>query len=247
MAVLFAVGAQSQSALSSKVSRPASERISHSTHPLATPRYDVGGIDPQTWFSRMVLVLGPTEDKERELRAYLGSQQDKNSPNYRRWMTPAEFGDRFGPSPNQVGQVISWLRSQGFQVGAVARSRRWIEFSGTSRQVEATFQTRMRQYQVGRQLHIANATDISLPTTLTPVIRGVLSLHDFFSHPLVGEHYAVERNSWGQLVPAQPAFTLTGSNGTFHYVAPGDLGKIYNFSPLQKAGLDGSGQTIAIV
>lgn len=242
--VLYAIAAHSQTISETRDAFRA--RIQNSTHPLAQPIYELGGLDGRRWVSRMVLVLGATETREKELRDYLDSQHDRKSPNFHRWMTPEEFGDKFGPSQREVADVNSWLQNQGFQVGAIARSRRWIEFSGTAKQVEAAFQTRMRAYQIGAALHVANATDISIPTMLKPVVRGVLSLHNFFSHPMIGAHYSIQRDSSGRMIPIEPALTITGTNGTFHYVGPGDFARIYNLFPLHKAGLDGSGQTIAI-
>lgn len=245
--LLFGSVAEPQTGSVSALGDSSRERILHSTHPLAKPIYELGEMNRQEWLSRMVLVLGATTENETALQQYLESQQDRNSPRYRRWMTPEEFGDKFGPSQDDVGRVNAWLRSQGFQVDAVARSRRWIEFSGTAGQVETAFQTRMSRYQIGAALHVANSTDISIPADLRPIVRGVLSLHDFFSRPMLAGHFVVERDSQGRLVPSSPAFTSTGTNGTSHYIAPGDFAAIYNLSPLHKTGMDGTGQSIAIV
>jgi large repetitive protein len=221
--------------------------IARSTHPLARQENDAGAVDGGTAFERMVLVLGATAQQEQLLQTLLDSQQTKGSSDYHRWLTPEEFGDRFGPSPDDLQRVQAWLLQQGFSVETVAQSRRWIEFSGTSAQVETAFQTKMRHYRVNGELHTANATDISIPASLAPVVRGVASLHDFFSKPLVSHLISVRRDSQGVLVPEDPTFTLTGQSGAAHYLAPGDFASIYNLNPLYKSGLDGTGQTIAIV
>jgi large repetitive protein len=241
------VGAQQRSLITKPVDDSSRTTIQGSVHPLARPEYDVGGVGSQVLFEQMILVLGPAPEQDAALPAFLDSQQDKTSPNYHHWLSPEEFGEQFGPSPADLQQVVAWLQQVGFRVDAVAQSGRWIEFSGSTQQVETAFRTQMRRYQVNGTVHTANATEISIPAALAPVVLGVASLHDFFSRPLVSNVFTVRRNSQGALVPVDPDFTFTGVNGTAYYLAPGDFASIYNLTPLYQAGLTGAGQTIAIV
>src|SRR5262249_19986930 len=72
-------------------------------------------------------------------------------------------------------------------------------------------------------------------------------LHDFsFKRPLLGRHFEVHRDSHGNLVPTDPAFTIANP-GISHFLAPGDYTKIYDLASLYQSGADGTGQTIAIV
>ncbi len=221
--------------------------LKQSRHPLAKPEFDAGPVNKALPMQRMVLVLGAPAEQEQQLNQFLSSQHDKRSQNYHQWLTPQDFAARFGPSPNDVQKVRSWLESKGFAVGNIARGGRWIEFSGTAVQVESAFQTQMRNYQVNGSAHIANATDISLPSALSPVVRGVLSLHNFFSRPTHTSHYGVHRNSNGAWVPVGPDFTYNPGFGVFHFLTPNDYVNIYNLAPLYQSGVDGSGQTLAIV
>src|SRR5215813_11243038 len=143
-----------------------------SKHIMAQPRFDVGAVDPSLTMSRVLLVLSPPQGAEAELQALLDRQQDRRSPDYHHWLTPEEFGARFGPSPQDVLAIKGWLEQQGIAVTGIAKSGRWMELSATSGQIERAFQTQMRQYQVAGETHIANATEISIPTALAPVVRG---------------------------------------------------------------------------
>src|SRR5215472_10990801 len=137
--------------------------IAHSTHPMAQAQFDRGPLDRSTPLERMILVLRGSTEQNQRLLTFLDSQQTKGSPDYHRWLTPEEFGQKFGPSPQDIHQVTAWLEQQGFSVGSVAKSGRWIEFSGTAAQVNQAFQTQMRNYQVAGKLHTANANDITIP------------------------------------------------------------------------------------
>jgi hypothetical protein len=220
--------------------------IPQSMHPLARPAFDIGPLDGATALQRMVLVLGGSPDQEYQARTLIDSQHTGGSPNYHHWLTPEDFGQKFGPSPQDIGQVTNWLQQHGFAVSSVAKSGRWIEFSGTSAQVETAFQTQMRQYMVQGELHVANATNISIPAALTPVVRGVLSLHNFHSKPMLQRSHQKTPVTLDRTRP-----NITASNG-FHAVTPGDLATIYNLTPLFNGStslgtVNGTGQTIAIV
>jgi pro-kumamolisin-like protein/Big-like domain-containing protein len=220
--------------------------IPASTHPLAQAKLDRGPVDPALPMERMILILGASDEQEQQLRTFLDSQQTKGSPDYHQWLTPEAFGQRFGPSPQDVQQVTNWLQQGGFRVGAVAKSGRWIEFSGTAEQVQNAFRTEMRTYQAADRMHIANASDISIPAALAGVVRGV-SLHDFFKKPLHRMNGKVHGVSDG----TNPNATLVDqNNNVVHALAPGDFAAIYDINRLYNATptpLTGSNETIGIV
>jgi Pro-kumamolisin, activation domain len=116
--------------------------------------------------NRIVLVLQVPPEQQPALKALLDSQQTKGSASYHAWLTPAEFGQQFGPAPQDLGKMAGWLQSEGFRVDGAAQSGLWIEFSGTVAQVNAAFHTQMHQYSIGGETHIANATDISVPAAM---------------------------------------------------------------------------------
>lgn len=240
-------GSQAAISVPSRIVAPIDESvrtmITGSVHPMAQPQFDVGPVDNATVFNRMILVLGASPEQEYQTRTLLDSQQTQGSPDYHQWLTPEEFGAKFGPSPQDLQQVTGWLQQHGFAVASVAKSGRWIEFSGTSAQVETAFQTHMRQYVVNGENHIANAGQISIPAALSPVVKGVLSLHNFYSKPMLVRS------------PRTVTATVTGVGGTPHItfsdgshgIVPGDFATIYDLNKLYNTAINGTGQTIAIV
>src|SRR3954468_22829349 len=257
VATLFLVGpfaqtqAQSTNRITEKIDA-AAIRIPHSKHPLLASAKDAGRVDGGMRMDRMMLLLKPSQQQEQELNNLIASQQDKQSPNFHRWLTPAEYAARFGPSSADVDQITGWLKQQGFVVGAVAHGKQWIEFSGNASQVESAFRTEMHHFLVNGEKHVANSTEISIPRALAPVARGVLSLHDFRAKPLHKDGYQVRRDSaTGKLAPTANASSSFSTNHTsghgFHYLAPGDWSKIYNTSPLLQQGINGAGVSIAVV
>ena len=210
-------------------------------HPNASPEFDAGPADPALPMERMILTLQLSPDKQAELDRLLSGQQDPASPDYHRWLTPEEFGNRFGPAPEGVTAVTGWLASHGFTVEEVGKGRTWINFSGTAAHVERTFHTQIRNYRVNGRLHHANATDPEIPRGLADLVRGIVSLHNFPRKPM--NHRPKTFKSAADAQSSHPDYNYGGS----HYLSPGDFATIYNLKPLYESGIDGTGVTVAIV
>jgi len=115
-------------------------------HPLARPKYDKGPVNPSLPADRMQLVLQRSAGQEIALRQFLGSLQDPNSPQYRKWLTPGQFGAQYGVSDADIQTVCAWLTSQGFKVNKVNKAKTIIEFSGTVGQLQSAFQTQIHNF-----------------------------------------------------------------------------------------------------
>lgn len=246
---LFSTAALSQVKSVARITQTVNDsavfRIPNSTHPLTARASDIGRVNGNQRMDRMVLVLKPSEAQEAELDRLIDRQHDKESADYKKWITPEQYGQQFGVSESDLNQVKAWLQQKGFRIDTVAHGRQWIEFSGNAAQVEQAFHTEMHHYIVKGEKHVANSQDIALPQALAPVVSGILSLHDFVKRSASAKSAHVRRDkTTGKLVPD---FTLTNDNGTFHFLTPGDYKKIYNTEPLLNSGINGEGVSIAIV
>ncbi|MGC2696060.1 MAG: protease pro-enzyme activation domain-containing protein [Candidatus Angelobacter sp.] len=204
------------------------------THPLARAEFDRGSADAAMPMNHMIMLLSVRPTAQAELTQLLADQQNPQSPNFHKWLTPAEFGLRFGPTDQDIADASNWLKRFGFKIDEVANGRMWINFSGDVQKVERAFQTNIRQFEVDGKIHHANASDPTIPRALTGLVRGVVSLHDFEKR----------HNSTVSQLP--PDFNAGGGG---HFLAPGDVSIIYNAFPLynQAPAIDGSGQSVAIV
>jgi pseudomonalisin len=201
-------------------------------HPLARMEYDLGPAAPETRLERMILVLNSDAAQQQALAALLDAQHDPHSPFYRQWLTPESFAERFGVSPNDIGRIVSWLGAQGFSIDEIPAGGRTIVFSGAAAQVEAAFHTPIHRYLVHGEMHLANAGDPRIPEALAGVVAGVATLHDFRRQPM------------HSLMQPAPQFSYGGG---YYYLAPGDFATIYDVVSLYASGINGAGQTIAIV
>ena len=230
---LFVSSLAAMGALPDRVTRPVDPgrvvSISGNVHRLAQPQFDRGAADPGMAMDYMVVLVKPSTAQQTDLDQLLADQQNPSSAHFREWLTPEAFGNRFGLSPGDQSKVVAWLVASGFNVNHLARGRNWIAFSGSAAQVTAALHTPIHRFQVDGETHFANTSDPAVPEALSDVVGGFLGLNDFRLHSF--------------LQPAQPENT----SGTTHYLVPADFATIYDLNPLYQAGVDGTGQSIAVV
>jgi len=195
----------------------------------AQPQFDRGPVDPAMPMRHMVLLIQPSGAQQGELDQLMADQQNPSSARYRQWLSPEEFGDRFGLSRSDHSKVVAWLVSAGFTVNQSGRGRNWIAFSGTAGQVSRAFHTPIDRFTVNGADHYANTAPPSVPEALAGVVGGFLGLNNFRPHSMIGK--------------ITPEYT----DGSTHYLAPQDWATIYDVAPLYQAGVNGAGQSIAVV
>jgi len=231
-----------QSVVQSRIAGPVRDEqrsALRSTTPVLVKRsLDAGRLPASQKLGHMVLLLAPTTQQEHAAAKLVAAQHDPSSPQYHKWLTPAKYGERFGVTSEDAQKVRQWLESKGLTVHEVSQSRRFISFSGTVGQVEQTFSTQMHSYSFKDRKFIANSTDIQIPVALAPVVKGVVRLHSDPHQPTlkIGDKIKVEKKTG----------KIEGPYG-LHFMGPADFATIYNVQPLYDAGINGAGQTIAIV
>jgi hypothetical protein len=258
------------------------------THPFANAKHDQGKVADSLPMTDLILVLSRDQAQQAAFDAYVASEYDQNSPNYHQWLTPDQIGEQFGPSQTDILTITNWLTGHGFTVSQVTRDRMSIRFGGTAGQVQSAFHTEIHNLTIKGEAHIGNMSDPQIPASLSTVVIGVKSLHNFFPRPAHHMGQMVQRDAssgkWARQAPvgalsstgagsAKP-FSPAGANsmlplpsevansrsatpqfgvnvtGAQPYlvedVGPWDFATIYNITPLWNAGIDGTGQTIAI-
>jgi hypothetical protein len=241
LSLTLAQAAMSQTRIAGAINNDERMTLKGTTSTLIAKSLDTGRMAGGQTLGRMLLLLTPSAEQEQAAEQLVGDLHDPSSTSYHKWLTPAQFGQQFGVSESDAAQVQQWLERRGLTVHEVSQSRRFIVFSGTVSQVQDAFSTEMHTYTY--KLHgqdisfISNSTDIQIPAALQPVVKGVVRLHSDPRMPsaVLGGKIKFKKS------PGHFTF------GDAHYMTPADFAKIYNVQPLYDAGIDGSGQTIAIV
>jgi subtilase family serine protease len=202
---------------------------------------------------QMVLKRSPLRAAQLEQR--IANQHNPASAQFQQWMTPQQFGKTFGVADGDIAAVTSWLKSEGFTVHGVYPNKMLIDFSGTTAQVNQAFHTQETVYKLANGgNYLANATDISVPSALRPVVDGVVGV----SKPPTS---ASTQPSSAKFNPATHRFELTGDAAKsahamaigpgglrgYRGLVPDDLANMYGVSRIRQNGVTGKGITIAIV
>jgi hypothetical protein len=199
------------------------------------------GLAPQgTKLESLSLRFSLTQAQQADITQLLAAQQNPNSPSYHKWLTPEQYGARFGLSSADLGKVSSWLTGQGFTITGMARSSTFITFAGTAGQVQQAFGTSIHNMSLNGEQHISNITDPVLPAAIAGVVNAVTGLDDFRMRP----HSRVRSVQVNQ---ENPLYTQTVSGVTSHYIAPADFDTIYDVNPLLTKSINGAGFTVAVV
>jgi subtilase family serine protease len=111
-------------------------------------------------------------------QALLTAISTPGSAQYRHYLTQAQWIARFAPTADAVSSAKSWLRQQGFSVGAVPADRLFIPATGSAAQVERAFNTTLGTFKVnGKDLRLAN-TALSIPSAIAGLVSGVVGVNE---------------------------------------------------------------------
>jgi kumamolisin len=153
------------------------------------------------------------------------------TPEQRTYLSREELDQHYGADPHDIKQVADFARAHGLVVVHSSVAQRSVLLAGTTTEFEAAFGTRLHQYSYPEGTYRGRTGAVTVPAPLGDIVQGVFGLDD---RPQAEAHFQVRPSAGsGAIVAlaATQAFT------------PPQLAKLYDFP----TGLDGTGQTIAII
>jgi subtilase family serine protease len=245
--------------------------IPATAHAGEPSRMTLPGTAP-SWANSKNLVGTADTSATLGFRVYLGWQgdaaaaaravSDPSSASYGKFLTAAQFRNRFAPSQTQVGTVQSWLRTAGFTIDHTPQNNHYVAAEGTVAQAAAAFGVTFGSYRVKGKTVRAPESDVSVPSSLAGIVEGIVGLDE--SAEFVGTDHVVEappsagfRNApplstyWAEFSspyayptgfrdvtsPATAPWTVKG-------YTPAQIKSAYGLSG---SSYDGSGQTVAVI
>ena len=194
---------------------------------------------------------------QAQLAALIAAQQNPNSPQYHKWLTPQEYTQRFGVTQGQFDKVSNWLSKQGFQVTGGSPAQGFIQFSGSVLAIGTTFSTRIKKVSADGALfgNLGEPQLLEEYGAIVGSISGLDNLHASMAtgvsqfHPSSYVSSGMNRSLVSKSAPmtlamaGDPDITVA-SNGT--HLGPSDFYTFYDETPLKNASVTGSG-CIAII
>ena len=214
-------------------------------HPLARVEFDRGAAADETSASHLLLVMARPADRRAALEQFLRDAHTPGTAWFHQWITPQQFGARFGAQPEDIQRVTAWLTANGFAIEKIPANASFIQFSGNAGQLRSAFGAEIHTYAINGEMHHANAHELSVPASLAGAVAGLAPLNDFAAKPqwLSAGSTTYTLKSKG----AKPQFTVQGSNGIAYALGPEDFATQYDVKPLYTAGVNGTGVTIGII
>ncbi len=155
-------------------------QLTNSLAPAAARTQALGAVSAASPVSfELALALRDPRGAQTALKAV----SDPTSASYRHYLTDAQWMKRYGPTMAAVSTAESWLRSEGFSVGAVAKDRLIVSASGTAAQVEKAFSTSLGYYKVnGHAVRLASSAP-SIPSSIAGTVSGVVGVNQYVATP----------------------------------------------------------------
>ncbi|MFD9959520.1 trypsin-like serine protease [Amycolatopsis sp. NPDC058986] len=170
---------------------------------------------------------------------YVADTADPNSPVYQRYLSAADYTERFGPSPGAVDLVRKYLAGKGLRVEDVTGNRQVVTASGTPSEVESAFTTSLSGFHSASGERFFNATKgTAVPGDVAAVLRGVTGLTNRPAAHRAGAP-AGPGGPAGGYTPAQlrTAYSMTGLSGA--YDGSGETVGLIEFDTFKQSDIDG--------
>ncbi|WP_395116911.1 protease pro-enzyme activation domain-containing protein [Rhodanobacter sp. FW102-FHT14D06] len=192
---------------------------------------------------------------EAELENYVRQTATPGSANFQKFLTTAQFAERYGATDAQIAKVQGYLSQHGLQ-GELLDSHLVISVRGTIGQFSQLFGTPVHNYvsrKTGQRFH-RPARPLVMPVGLGDNVILASGLSNEW-------HYVPHHTSKlpvTNLRLANPPTTLSAQAGAAATGNPtatgvpgqytvGDVANLYNINPLYRRGITGKGSTLAIV
>jgi len=180
-------------------------------------------------------VVLPVRD-EAGLKTLLRDVYDPTSFAYNRFLTPAEFTERFGPTQADYDKVVQYLKANGLEVVGGSRDGMEVQVKGPVSSVEKAFRVTMLNYQHPTEDRTFYGPDRE-PTTNLPFALWHVSGLDNFSkpHPLF-----VKKSDYAKAhgIPEEKVVThaTTGSGPSASFLGSDMRAAYYGGTALTGAG-----------
>jgi subtilase family serine protease len=204
----------------------------HGHVPAAVARLQAIGLFPAT--NQLRLAIGLPLRNPVALDDFLRQAYDPASPNFRQYLTPAQFTERFGPTEQDYQKVIAFAHANGLTVTATHGNRVLLDVSGSVRNIERAFHVILRLYQHPRENRKFFAPDAEPSVDLHVPLADISGL----------DNYSLPHPNNSKISPATFAANATpktgsGPSGTY-------VGTDFRNAYAPGTALDGTGQMVGL-
>ena len=168
---------------SSAVSATGQALVAHNTPKFVSSATKLESVDPSTVMD-VSIWLKP--HNKAGLDALAKDLYDRNSPNFRHFLTKEKFSAEFAPTTAELNQVRNFATANHLTVSKIGPDNFYVRVSGTAESISNAFHVTLNNYSVKGKIVRANAEDPKIDAEVAPLIGAVEGLDTMgFEHPLI--------------------------------------------------------------
>ena len=185
--------------------------------------------------TKLHLAIGLPLRNRQALSSLLEAIYNPASPNYRQYLTPQQFTEQFGPTPEQYGAVMAFARANGFTVTGTHANRLLLDVHAKVVDIQKAFHTTLRLYP-----HPTEARSFFAPDTEPSVDSGLPILDVSGLNNLTRPHpKSLKVTPLGRVSQVKPK-AGSGPGGTY-------MGNDYRNAYIRGSSLTGTGQAVGLL
>ncbi len=186
------------------------------------------------------------------LNSYAKGVGDSTSPDYRRYLTPTEFRQRFAPRRSTVVRVETALHRHGLEPGSVSANGLAIHVRATGAAIERAFHLTLARVRLpdGRDA-VYNTQAPAVDASIAPAVQAVVGLSSLAQMQRLDVSHGAARGArtssahiaTGGPQPCVKASQIAPGQGAF---TADQIATAYGFAGLYQSGDLGQGVTIGV-
>jgi uncharacterized repeat protein (TIGR03803 family) len=209
-------------------------QVLHNHVPAAAANSQPVGHLPSS--KRLNLTLGLPLRNQEALSNLLVQLYDPASPNYRHYLTAAQFAEQFGPTEADYQKLIKFAKTNGLVVIGTHANRTLLDVRGSVTDVERVCHVTLRLYPHPKESRTFYAPDVEPSVDLDLPLLSIGGLNNYIiPHPM-----NLRAASAGKGPNAKPAGTGSASDGGF-------IGNDFRAAYVPGVSLTGIGQTVGLL
>ena len=172
------------SVLAAQATRAAERQGLHGHIPRAVAELHLQPVGRVSGATNLYLAIGLPLRNQEELNNLLQQIYDPASPKYRRYLTPEQFAERFGPTEQDYEALIDFVKANGLTVTGRHPSRVLLDVKGSVANIEKILHLTMRVYQHPTEARTFYAPDVEPSLDLAVPVLNISGLNNYtVPHP----------------------------------------------------------------
>jgi subtilase family serine protease len=160
------------------------QSASNSTLANSTPGFikastDLGAADPS---QSIDVTLALTSKNSAALNRFVNDVRTPGTGSYHQFLTPAEFVEQFGATPQAITAVTKFAAAHNLQVASIASNHLSATLRGSVRSVQNAFSVQIHNFQRNGKVVRGNTTNVRIDSSLATSVTAA-SASDYFFNP----------------------------------------------------------------